>query len=202
MRNIGVSIGRGGGRVGVGTKHLGGGASFGALALVPRPAGHITRRLLDRIGHGRLVVTAPGEVRLAAEGAPGEDAALNLHNWRALSRVLAGSDIGFAQAVIDGDCSSPDLVALLRLFDRNISALGTAANVFGPARWLQRLAYLGQANTRRGAARNIMAHYDLGNAFFEAWLDPSMSYSSAIYAEARKRWRQRRRGNMIGSSSY
>ena len=141
----------------------------------------VTRRLLDRIGQGRLVVTAPGGVRLVGEGAPGEDAALNLHNWRALLRVLAGSDIGFAQAVIDGDCSSQDLVALLRLFDRNISALGTAANLFGPSRWLQRLAYLAQANTRRGAARNIMAHYDLGNAFFEAWLDPSMSYSSAIY---------------------
>ncbi len=150
--------------------------------LDPRIA--ITRRLLDRIGQGRVVVTAPGGVRLVGEGAPGEDAALNLHNWRPLLRVLAGSDIGFAQAVIDGDCSSPDLVGLLRLFDRNISALGGAASSFGPARWLQRLAHLAQANTRRGAARNIMAHYDLGNAFFEAWLDPSMSYSSAIYADS------------------
>jgi cyclopropane-fatty-acyl-phospholipid synthase len=144
----------------------------------------VARRLLHRIGHGRLAVTAPGGVRLVGESAAGEDAALNLHNWRALLRVLTGGDIGFAQAVIDGDCSSPDLVALLRLFDRNISALGVAANPIGPSRWLQRLAYLAQANTRRGAARNIMAHYDLGNAFFEAWLDPSMSYSSAIYADS------------------
>ena len=143
----------------------------------------VTRRLIDRIGQGRLVVTTPGGARLVGEGAPGEDAALNLHNWRALLRVLIASDIGFAQAVIDGDCSSPDLLSLLRLFDRNVSALGIAGSLFGPARWMQRLAYLAQANTRRGSARNIMAHYDLGNAFFEAWLDPSMSYSSAIYSD-------------------
>jgi cyclopropane-fatty-acyl-phospholipid synthase len=46
-----------------------------------------------------------------------------------------------------------------------------------------RVAHAANANTRRGSARNIMAHYDLGNAFFAAWLDPSMLYSSAIYAD-------------------
>lgn len=152
------------------------------LFLDPRVS--IAQRLLQSIRQGRLAVTLPGGERLVGQGAPGEEATLVLHNWRALARVLAAGDIGFAEAVIDGDCSSPDLVTLLRVFDRNIAALGAAANPVGPARWLQRLLHLARANTRRGAARNVRAHYDLGNDFFEAWLDPSMSYSSALYADA------------------
>ena len=141
----------------------------------------VVRRLLARITQGRLTVTLPGGERVVGEGEGGEEAVLHLHRWRALGRVLSASDLGFAQAIIDGDASSPDVVALLRLFDRNMAALGGAATSFGPARWLQRGLHAARANTRAGAARNIMAHYDLGNEFFAAWLDPSMLYSSALY---------------------
>ena len=143
----------------------------------------LMRRLLGRIAQGRLTVTTPEGVRLVGEGAPGPEASLHLHDWRALGRVLLASDLGFAEAVIENECSSPDMVALLRLLDRNMAALGGAASSVGPARWLARLAHSARANTRAGSARNIMAHYDLGNAFFSAWLDPSMLYSSAIFAD-------------------
>jgi cyclopropane-fatty-acyl-phospholipid synthase len=147
----------------------------------PRVA--VIRRLLARIAEGRLTVTTPSGERIVAGAGPGEEASLHLNRWRALYRVLTGSDLGFARSVIDGDCASPDLVALLRLFDRNIRALGAASTSFGPTRWLTRLAHTARANTRSGASRNIMAHYDLGNAFFSLWLDASMSYSSALYAD-------------------
>ena len=153
--------------------------------LDPRIA--VVRRLLDRITQGRLTVVTPNGERLVGAGAAGDEAVLHLHNWRPLARVLSGSDIGFARSVIAGDCSSPDLVALLALFDRNMAALGGAGSAFGPARWLLRLGRAARANTRGGSARNIMAHYDLGNAFFAQWLDPSMSYSSAIYAREDER---------------
>ncbi len=149
-------------------------------SLDPRVA--LLRRLLGRITQGRLTVTTPAGERLHGAGTTGEEAVLHLHNWRPLARVLSGSDIGFARAVIDGDCTSPDWVSLLALFDRNMAALGGAGAAFGPARWLLRLGQAVRANTRTGSARNIMAHYDLGNAFFAQWLDASMSYSSAIYA--------------------
>jgi len=145
----------------------------------PRVA--LVRRLVSRLAVGRLTVTTPSGERIVAEGAHGEEASLHLHRWRALTRVLSESDIGFAKAFIDGDVSSPDLVALLRLFDRNVSALGVAATNYGPVRWWQRLAHSRRANTRAGSSRNILDHYDLGNAFFGAWLDPSMNYSSGIY---------------------
>jgi cyclopropane-fatty-acyl-phospholipid synthase len=146
----------------------------------PRVA--LVRRLASRLAVGRLTVTTPGGERIVAEGGAGEEASLHLHRWRALTRVLTESDIGFAKAFIDGDVSSPDLVALLRLFDRNVAALGVAASNYGPVRWWQRLAHARRANTRSGSHRNILDHYDLGNAFFSAWLDPSMNYSSGIYA--------------------
>jgi cyclopropane-fatty-acyl-phospholipid synthase len=143
---------------------------------------YVLRRLLDRIAEGQLTVTTPDGRRFTGAGAPGGEASLHLHSWRALARVLAASDIGFAEAVIAGEVTSPDMVALLRLFDRNMAALGAAATAAGPARWLARLVHGLRANTKSGAARNIIAHYDLGNAFFAAWLDPAMLYSSAIYA--------------------
>lgn len=40
-----------------------------------------------------------------------------------------------------------------------------------------------RANSRRGAARNIRAHYDVGNEFYQLWLDPSMTYSSALFED-------------------
>lgn len=148
--------------------------------LDPRLA--LARRLARRIAIGKLTVKTPGDERIVAQGAPGEEATLHLHNWRAMTRVLTGSDIGFARAIIDGDCSSPDLVALVRLFDRNIAALGGAATNYGPARWWQKFVHARRANTRAGSSRNILDHYDLGNAFFACWLDPSMNYSSGVYA--------------------
>ena len=147
------------------------------------PRAALLRRLVSRLAIGRLTVTTPAGERIVAEGsAPGEDASLHLHRWRALTRVLGESDIGFAKAFIDGDVSSPDLVALLRLFDSNVAALGVAASNYGPVRWWQRLAHGRRANTRSGSHRNILDHYDLGNGFFGAWLDPSMNYSSGIFA--------------------
>ena len=148
--------------------------------LDPRPA--LARRLASRIVVGKLTVTTPGGDRIVAQGAPGDEATLHLHSWRALTRVIAGSDIGFARAIVEGECSSPDLVALVRLFDRNMSALGRAANNYGLTRWWQKIAHSRRANTRAGSSRNILDHYDLGNAFFACWLDPSMNYSSAVYA--------------------
>ena len=115
--------------------------------LDPRLA--LARRLARRIAVGKLTVTTPGGERIVAEGAPGEEATLHLHNWRAMTRVLTGSDIGFAQAVIDGDCSSPDMVALVRLFDRNMAALGGAATNYGAARLWQKLAHARRANNPR-----------------------------------------------------
>jgi len=136
--------------------------------------------LLERIGHGRVEVALPdGSLRALGGGAP--VARLEVADWGVFGAALRRGDIGFAEAFIDGRWSSPDLAPLLTVIARNRAAIERA--VYGGF-WGQlayRLRHALNANTRRGSRRNIAAHYDLGNDFYALWLDPSMTYSSALF---------------------
>lgn len=142
------------------------------------------RRVMAGLECGSLEVTTPDGVRVACRAArPGPEACIVLHRWRALRRLAFGGDIAFAEAYGDGDWSSPDLAKVIELaavngptFERRIG--GTLLARIG-----NRLTHLRRPNTRAGSARNIVAHYDLGNDFFAAWLDPGMTYSSGIYRD-------------------
>lgn len=140
------------------------------------------RRLLSRVRAGRLLLILPDGARLQAQGAaPGPSAELRLHRWRPWLRLLLQGDLGLAWSYRDGDWSTPDLLALLSFGLANEAALDGAIAAPAPARWLARLLHRLNANTRRGSRHNIAAHYDLGNRFYERWLDGSMLYSSALY---------------------
>ena len=142
------------------------------------------RRLLSRVQAGRLALTLPDGRCVEAVGPyPGPAAALHLHRWRPALRLLLQGDLGLAFSYRDGDWSTPDLTALLCFGIANEAALGKVAETRGPARWISRLLHRANANTRRGSRHNISAHYDLGNRFYERWLDDSMLYSSAMYDE-------------------
>jgi cyclopropane-fatty-acyl-phospholipid synthase len=100
--------------------------------------------------------------------------------------VLARGDIGFAESYLEGDWDTPDLAALLTLFNANREVIGRALYGSPLALLGARLKHLFNANTRAGSKRNILAHYDLGNDFYRLWLDPSMSYSAALFGEHRQ----------------
>ncbi len=137
-------------------------------------------RLFESLAHGRLEVRLPdGTAHSFGSGDPG--LTLHVHDEAVFSRVLARGDIGLAEAYLDGLWDSSDLTALLTLFARNREALRRA--VYGSWRSLlaARLRHALRRNSRTGSRRNIMAHYDLGNAFYAQWLDPTMSYSSALF---------------------
>ncbi|WP_313953651.1 cyclopropane-fatty-acyl-phospholipid synthase family protein, partial [Accumulibacter sp.] len=140
--------------------------------------------LLEGIEHGSLEVRLPdGGTACFGQASSGQrSAVLELGQWSVFDQVLERGDVGFAEAWIDGDWHSPDLTALLTLLAENRQALSRA--VYGQWWGLlsARLRHLLNANTRAGARRNIMAHYDLGNDFYRQWLDPTMSYSSALYS--------------------
>ncbi len=138
--------------------------------------------LIAKIRHGRLRVRLPnGRVLASSDGETGLQALLVIDRWRALRRLALGGDIGFAEAYIDGDWTSPDLVSLLRLAVRNMAPVFETARGSTIVRLATRLRHLMRGNTRRGSRRNIMAHYDLGNDFYALWLDPAIQYSSAIW---------------------
>ncbi|MFK8252368.1 class I SAM-dependent methyltransferase [Ancylobacter terrae] len=147
-----------------------------------RLAERLLKRVIRSVTVGRLTVVTPEGGRLWNEpSARGRDAVIVLHSWRALTALFAKGEIGFAEAYIAGHWSTPDLAELLWLADENGEAIRSAA----PGSWLastiRRLFHATHRNSRRGSRRNIAFHYDLGNEFYRLWLDPSMSYSSALY---------------------
>lgn len=141
------------------------------------------KRIIAGLERGCLEVTTPDGVRITHRATlPGPEAAIVLHRWRALRRLAFGGDIAFAEAYGDGDWSSPDLASVVELAAVNGATLDSRISGIGLSRLANRLLHLLRPNTRAGSARNIIAHYDLGNDFFSAWLDPGMSYSSGVYA--------------------
>jgi len=150
------------------------------MAWSPR---HQLQRLLAMAHSGSLRIELPDGSVIAQRGrAPGPQASLQLHRWRVLRRLLAQGDLGLAQSYCDGDWSTPDLVALLDYGARNEDAWGAGLRGGLLARLVARIRHLRRANTPSGSKRNIAAHYDLGNDFYAAWLDPRLIYSSALYA--------------------
>lgn len=135
-----------------------------------------------RLEIGRLNVTLPdGSMHCFAGEQPGPDASLSVSDWRFFGRIMRGGDMAFAEAYMDGQIDTPDLPVLLTLGALNEAALERAFQANWLRRMVWRLVHARRSNSRRGSARNIRAHYDLGNDFYRLWLDRGMTYSSAIY---------------------
>ncbi|MDO9335397.1 MAG: cyclopropane-fatty-acyl-phospholipid synthase family protein [Caulobacter sp.] len=131
---------------------------------------------------GNLDVVMPGGRRLEFRGAqPGPAAELIIKDYKAIGRVMSAADIGFAEGYMAGEWDTPDLPALLTAFTWNLDQIGRimAGNPLVQA-W-NFLTHLLRPNDREGSKRNIHAHYDLGNRFYELWLDRTMTYSSARF---------------------
>lgn len=139
-------------------------------------------RLLENIQAGSLALTMPdgGTLHYAAAQS-GPQAALTLNDWSACGSILRSGDIGVAEAYRDQKIDTPDLLSLLLLALANQDTLEKTlhGNFWGTL--LYRLRHLLNRNTRAGSRKNIHAHYDIGNDFYRLWLDPSMTYSSALF---------------------
>lgn len=144
--------------------------------------GLVFRRMMRGIRYGQLTVVLPnGKAVIKTGTEDGPDATIIIDKWRALRRLVVSGDLGAAEGYIEGDWTTPDLTALIRLAAINADLLASALSGTPVARLAGRLRHILNANTRRGSRRNIEAHYDLGNEFYEQWLDGSMLYSSAVF---------------------
>jgi cyclopropane-fatty-acyl-phospholipid synthase len=135
-----------------------------------------------RLARGGIAVTLPGgSERRIGFLAPGPAAAVRLNSWMALVRLATSGSVGWYKAWAQGEWSSPDPVAIFELFSANAVALGEIGRAKGPFRWVNALAHRLRDNAPGKARANIAAHYDLGNDFYAAWLDATMTYSSARF---------------------
>jgi cyclopropane-fatty-acyl-phospholipid synthase len=155
--------------------------------LVGKLAGPSFARVVDQLDQrllcGGLEATLPnGSPRRVGFHAPGPVAVVDIKSWLALVRLATSGSVGWYKAWVKGEWTSPDPVALFELFGVNAVSLGDTVRAKGPARWINALAHRLRDNAPRQARDNIAAHYDLGNDFYAAWLDPGMTYSSARFA--------------------
>src|SRR5574343_1493722 len=138
-------------------------------------------RLLQQLRHGALTLHLPdGSVQTVGDG-QGPHVSVHMHNWKPFGAALQSGDIGFAESYIAGDWTTPQLAPLLGLLLANRKALDDVIHGSWAGRLMYRLRHLLNRNTRSNSRKNIHAHYDLGNAFYALWLDPTMNYSSAWF---------------------
>lgn len=150
-----------------------------AASRLPRSA-RTALRALQRMRHGTLALRLPdGSSCSFSRGDP--HGAIEVRSWEVFAQVLADGDIGLADAWVDGAWTTHDLPAALRVLVANRDAIEDL--VYG--RWWSRLAanvlHRLRRNSLAGSRRNIAAHYDLGNAFYALWLDPTWNYSAALF---------------------
>ncbi|WP_417769922.1 class I SAM-dependent methyltransferase [Stappia sp.] len=152
-----------------------------ALAGLPRLA-RLGMRIALNLKVGSLTIETPeGRLFLVQGQQPGPDAHVKIHSWRFIRRLLSGSDIGVGESYMMGEWTSSDVTTFLELFCRNRDATADMLRGSPLFRMMIRVRHWLNRNTRTGSRRNISAHYDLGNAFYREWLDPTMTYSSALY---------------------
>ena len=155
------------------------------LARPPRGFALLLRLLAANWTVGRLTLLLPnGQIHRLDGARPGPSATLDIRDYRFAGRVLASGDIGFAEGYMAGEWETPHLAALLEALARNsehIRRLVGGNPVMKAFHWL---SHRMNRNSRSGSRKNIHAHYDIGNAFYAAWLDPSMTYSSARFTRA------------------
>ena len=138
---------------------------------------------LRRIQHGRVIINMP-DGSTHSFGALEETAVtaqVNVHDTHMFRRLIRSGNTGFAEAYMEGQWSTPDLAALLKILNENMTLFRQNLETIAFMKQFTRLLHRLRPNSRRGAQRNIHAHYDLGNDFYRHWLDPSMTYSSALF---------------------
>lgn len=143
--------------------------------------------LLDGVSHGQLSITWPdGNITVHGQrsDSSGENAQLVLHNFKPIGQMMMHGENGFAESYLRGDWSSDNLGNLFTLMMNNESQIAAMTTGSWYARLANSVRHGRNHNSISGSRRNIEFHYDLGNEFYELWLDPSMSYSSAIFTVA------------------
>lgn len=153
------------------------------LSFWQRASRNLLLAILSQLKEGGLTIQETDGTRLQFGDSQSElQAHIKVLHPDFYPRILVGGSIGAGEGYVDQLWDSQDLTAVIRLFSRNMALMDRIEAKFAwllkPIKWS---IHWRQRNTKRQARKNIGAHYDLGNALYERFLDPSMMYSAAIY---------------------
>lgn len=145
-------------------------------------------RIMDGIDagldHGTFEGHLPdGTTRIVGGRGEGPMVEITLNSWKSLLRLINSGSVGWYRAWEKGEWESPDLVTVFDLFTRNREGLKNTGRAAGLFNLIVKRRHKARKNDKKRARQNIQFHYDMGNDFYELWLDPSMSYSSAIFGK-------------------
>lgn len=153
--------------------------------MLTRALQHQFLQALEQIEDGQLTLITPEGTthhfgQPSQNGAP--EAELRIHDWAMLPALISRGDVGLGESYVAGQWCASSVEAVVQLASLNFTRL----EKYGEPTLLNRLRFLLvdrvlRANSQRGSARNIKSHYDVGNEFYQLWLDPTMNYSSALY---------------------
>ncbi len=156
-----------------------------ASGITTNIAKRIFLKTLAGLRVGYLEVVCPEYTYSFGQSHDPLQAVIAVHEERFFLRALLAGDVGIGEAYMDGDWSTPDLVAVVRLAVRNLDQLDGSNRLLTSFRRLADLIeHRRRGNTQAGSRRNIAYHYDLGNDFYRLFLDRSLAYSCAYYESA------------------
>jgi len=139
-------------------------------------------RILKNIEFGSIKITTPRNKILEFTGSKeGPNADIQLKSWRVLIRTIWGGHTYFFESFRRGEWETSDLYALLLFGELNETSVDKVMKSTIWRRLIEQVLHKLNQNSRKGSKRNIAAHYDLGNSFYQLWLDKSMTYSSALF---------------------
>ncbi len=149
--------------------------------ILDRLAARLVLRALEELREGAVLLTLPDGTARRFGRDDARPVRIVARSWRPFRSLLRAGDLGAAEAYLDGEWTADDLPGLVRLFARNADLLDRETWVTRLASAADRLLHARNRNSRAGSRRNVRAHYDLGNDLYETFLDPSMTYSCALF---------------------
>ncbi len=151
------------------------------------PITRLVFKIASRIDWGSLLFILPDGRAYRFQGSvPGIEGVIKINDFKFARKLLSGGTIGFADAYFDRQWQSPNVEKLLEVVAHNTQRIERYFKGSRLIKSIQRILHALNRNTKRGSQRNIISHYDLGNEFYKQWLDPTMTYSSARFADPRQ----------------
>lgn len=161
---------------------LDGGGAYNIQAIRENIFVFFAKKILKKIRTGSVTIVFPSGKSISSKAQNCElNAIININNVDAIRRLITAGSIGFAESYMLGYWSSPDLAKLIYISALNGEVLAAKLGGGLQNKLYNYIEHKLRRNSKEGSKNNIQFHYDLGNSFYEKWLDEKMMYSSGIY---------------------